>query len=104
MFSTLHQLRHSEALPAWVRLAERKQAERTRRRQRRLEPLTGGLHPSSAAADEAVDRHTVATQVRTALATIRDSDRRLLELRYLADWSISELADALGLSEGAIRK
>lgn len=104
VFATVHQLRHAEAFPAWVRLAVRKQAERHRRRQRRTEPLADALHPLSAGADEAIDRQTVVTQVRRALATIRDSDRRVLELRYLADWSITELADALGLSEGAVRK
>jgi RNA polymerase sigma-70 factor (ECF subfamily) len=104
VFSTLHQLRRPEAFPAWVRLAVRKHADRHRRRQRRTDTLSGAPEPSSAAADEGIDRQAIVTQVRTALATIRDSDRRLLELRYLADWSIAELAGALDLSEGAVRK
>ena len=104
VFATLDRLRHPEALPAWVRLAVRNHAERHRWRQRRSEPLADTSKLSMAGADEVVDQRTVAAQVRAALMTIRDSDRRLLELRYLADWSIAELAEALDLAEGTVRK
>lgn len=104
VFATLSRLRHPEALPAWVRLAVRKHAERHRRRQRRTEPIADERPSPSATANETVDRQTVAAQVHAALLTVRDADRRLLELRYLADWSIAELADVLDLTEGAVRK
>lgn len=103
VFATLHQLQRPEAFPAWVRLAVRKHAERHRRRRRHTEPLADVPDPSPAA-DEVVDRQLVASLVRTALATARDNDRRLLELRYLADWSIKDLAGALGVSDGTVRK
>lgn len=104
VFLTLSHLRDPEALPAWVRLAVRKHAERQRRRQRRTEPLAAELESPSASAEEALDQGTVVAQVQAALMTVRDADRRLLELRYLCDWSIAELAQALDLTEGAVRK
>lgn len=42
--------------------------------------------------------------MRQALCGLRDDDRRLLELRYLAGWSNAELADLLDVTSGALRK
>lgn len=104
VFATLRRLREPEALPAWVRLAVRKHAERHRRRQRHTEPIDDVIEERSAGPADLIDQQSVAAQVRTALATVRDGDRRLLELRYLADWSISDLAEVLDLTEGTVRK
>lgn len=42
--------------------------------------------------------------VRAALQAASEPDRYLLELRYVAEWSIADLAMATGLSQGAVRK
>jgi RNA polymerase sigma-70 factor, ECF subfamily len=106
VFAALAQLRHPKAFPAWVRLAVRKHADRHRRTRRPTAPLDG-VDPSSARShhdDELVDQRETARQVRAALAGLRADDRHLLELRYLADWSVAELAEALGITDGAVRK
>ena len=53
---------------------------------------------------EQVTRGEVGSIVRLALATAREQDRRLLELRYLAGWTNEEVADLLSISAGAVRK
>lgn len=104
VFATIDRIRHPEAFPALVRLAVRKHAERHRRRNRPTDSLVDGVGPSTVGADVLVEQRAVVDLVRAALCTMRDSDRRLLELRYLADWSIADLATAFGLTEGAVRK
>jgi RNA polymerase sigma-70 factor (ECF subfamily) len=103
VFATLHRLREPRALPAWVCLAVRKHADRHRRSSRPAAPLSE-LHEPTHVDDHQAERSEVAARIRAALAATSTGDRRLLELRYLADWSVPELADLHGVSEGAIRK
>lgn len=104
VFATLDRLREADAFPAWLRLSVRKHADRHRRRNRTTAELADDAGPSTPGADVVVEQDTVVAQVRAALATVRDADRLLLELRYLADWSMSDLALALDITEGAVRK
>ena len=101
----LRGLRTAAAFPSWLRLIVRKQASRLRadRSERALEVATAVAMPGADPADHAA-RTEVADVVRLALASARDQDRRLLELRYLAGWTNDELADLLGISTGAVRK
>jgi RNA polymerase sigma-70 factor, ECF subfamily len=101
----LPSLRTAEAFPSWLRLIVRKQASLARRRPSEV-ALDGVVEPHMPDADPAdlVVRDEVASVVRLALASARDQDRRLLELRHLAGWSNDELADLLGVTSGAVRK
>lgn len=103
LFTTIDRLRHPEALPAWIALTVRKHADRHRRR----------LRPTTELSDDAVtedpleahaERSELKVRVRSALLAAGDRDRRLLELRYLAGWSIDDLADVLEVSNGVVRK
>jgi RNA polymerase sigma factor (sigma-70 family) len=106
MLATIGSLREPAAYLAWLALVVRKQADRHRRRLHPtmlldliLEPAADGPDPAAAAErGEQVDR------VRRALRLARDPDRRLLALRYYADWTDAELAELLGISRGAVRK
>lgn len=105
VFASLPRLRHPEAFPAWVRLAVRKHAERHRRTRRpttSFESIDRDGHPP--VHDDLVEERDAARRVRATLATLRSDDRQLLELRYLADWTTAEIAEALGITEGAVRK
>lgn len=104
VFATLGSLRDPDALPAWVSLAVRKHADRLRRTTRPVGVLDEREVPVLDGVDIAAERHDVQARVRAALVTAPDTDRRLLELRYLADWSVADLAGALGISDGAVRK
>jgi RNA polymerase sigma-70 factor (ECF subfamily) len=103
VFATLHRLREPRALPAWVCLAVRKHADRHRRSRRPAAALSE-LNEPPLVDDDQPERTEITARIHAALAAASDGDRRLLELRYLADWTVGELADLHGVSEGAIRK
>ncbi|MBK5224722.1 MAG: hypothetical protein JJE52_17985, partial [Acidimicrobiia bacterium] len=50
------------------------------------------------------EERSVADIVEVALRSVRDADRQLLELRYLAGWTNDELAAHLGIGSGTVRK
>jgi len=98
-------LRTSAAFPSWLRLIVRKQASLQRQRPSTIPswslegPAPGAWEPESVLEDR-----TVAEAVHLALGELRDDDRRLLKLRYLAGWSNTDLARLLDVSDGALRK
>lgn len=103
--AALPDLRTPEAFPAWLRLIVRKKAHRLRSSANEV-ALDAVAAPAIPGADPAdyVERKEVVALVRLALASARDDDRRLLELRHIAGWTNDELAHLLGVSPGAIRK
>lgn len=107
VLGSLGELRQPFALPLLVRLAVRKHTDRYRRAQIGVsEPIADDLLVESRDLDPAVlaeRRHLIMT-VRAALQGAPEPDRRLLDLRYFAEWSIRDLATVTGLTEGAIRK
>jgi RNA polymerase sigma factor (sigma-70 family) len=56
-----------------------------------------GVHPDPVAETD------LQLQVAEALAGLNPADRAVLVLRYLEDRSVSEVAQVLGVSEGAVR-
>lgn len=99
----LAHLRVPEAFPAWLRLIVRKQAQRLRQPTTMTDVETLDASDDLDPADVAT-RRDVAAIVRVALNDAPDGDRLLLELRYLAGWTNSELAAHLGITPGATRK
>ncbi|HEX2902557.1 MAG TPA: SigE family RNA polymerase sigma factor [Jatrophihabitans sp.] len=59
--------------------------------------------PPAEAADASSLLGAEHAMVRTALAALPDRQREVLTLRYLADLSDSEIAEATGLSPGGVR-
>jgi RNA polymerase sigma-70 factor (ECF subfamily) len=86
-------------------LWSRKQADRHNRRRKATQSIDEVQVPNDPGddpADVAIHRD-LAKAVRAAVAAISEPDRRLLDLRYLADWSATDLASVLAISEGAVR-
>lgn len=54
-------------------------------------------------ADEILDHEYTAEEIRKALSAIKKQHREIVEMRYLQQLDISEIAEKLGKSEGAIR-
>lgn len=54
-------------------------------------------------ADVLVDREFTAEEIRKALSTLKANSREIVEMRYLQQLEIEEIADRLGKSEGAVR-
>jgi RNA polymerase sigma-70 factor (ECF subfamily) len=98
-------LRTPEAFPSWLRLIVRREASRLR--DARTSPINDDDHVDNTSCSDpsrAAEVAELAAVVRVALGQVSDQDRRLLELRYLAGWTNDELAVALDLSPGALRK
>jgi RNA polymerase sigma-70 factor, ECF subfamily len=101
----LTMLRTPAAFPSWLRLIVRKQASLQRGRPAPT-PMTSVERPAPDGRDPAnvAQARAVTDAVHLALGELGDDDRRLLELRYLAGWSNTELARLLDVSDGALRK
>lgn len=54
-------------------------------------------------ADALVDREFTAEEIRQALSTLKRKSREIVEMRYLQQLEIDEIAERLQKSEGAIR-
>ncbi len=100
-FTGLESLRDPASFPAWFRTVVRTAANRVRRSRREvvrdpalLEATVGGEHARGDAAD----------LVRIALDGLDDRERIVVSLYYLADHSVAEVAEVVGLSQGLIKK
>jgi RNA polymerase sigma-70 factor, ECF subfamily len=104
ILATLDQLREPNAFGTWVRLAVRKHADRHRRRSRATHELDDDELPRARDTADIVQQLDLVVGIQGVLASARAADRQLLALRYLGDWSVEELAEALAISPGAVRK
>jgi RNA polymerase sigma factor (sigma-70 family) len=83
------------------------QARSTLRRRRvvRLHPVDADLRSGSAdaaeSADAAVLRDSASASIWRAISRLPMRQRQVVVLRYYVDWSIAEIAEALGISRGA---
>lgn len=97
-------LREPQAAVGYLRVsvvnAARSALRRRRTARARLHVLYEG---DGAAADQAALLSAEHQQVRSALAELPDRQREVLSLRYLADLSDPEIAQATGLSLGGVR-
>jgi RNA polymerase sigma-70 factor (ECF subfamily) len=91
---------------AWLlAIARRKCArhlERTARRQSRLRLVHDSDRGDST--EEMIERRRRAERARTALSTIRPSEREALVLRYASELSFREVGVACGVEEATARK
>ena len=104
MLANLRMLRDAGAFRAWFRLIVRKHADRHRRAQRPLVQVDDDRASDHPSADDIVAQGELIAAVREALSHIRDRDRVLLDLKYVAEWNDDRLAQLLGISRGAVRK
>ena len=97
-------LREPEAAIGYLRVSVVNAARSALRRRRTARAHLYALHEGhEQPADHAAllsDEHRA---VRAALATLPDRQREVLTLRYLADLSDPEIAEATGLSPGGVR-
>ncbi|MEY2426457.1 MAG: hypothetical protein QOI61_2029 [Actinomycetota bacterium] len=99
----LGQLRVPQAFPGWLRVTVRKQADRLHRRTPTGDTAEPAISPEDQP-DLAAEKNELIRFVRASLSTLSDPDRRLLELRYFAGWSIDDLAHLLDINHAAVRK
>lgn len=83
------------------RICARRLEVRTRQARRRVMMVEDG---ASSGADEALDHARRGEVVRRALADLRPTEREALLLRYEAELSYREVAEASGIDEAAARQ
>jgi RNA polymerase sigma-70 factor, ECF subfamily len=103
-----YQPRAGVSVAAWLFRIARNAATDWQRRQRRVIPwqaVPEGLHPAALenAEDDALRRDTIA-EVHRLLATLDDTTREAIVLRFTADLGLAEIGAVLGASEEAVRK
>jgi RNA polymerase sigma factor (sigma-70 family) len=104
MLRQLPMLREPRAFHAWFRLIVRKHADRHRRRQHPTSIVDDDVESDHPTAEDVVERAELVAAVRASMEHIRDRDRVLLDLKYVAEWDDDRLAALLGISRGAVRK
>ncbi|HEY7529747.1 MAG TPA: sigma-70 family RNA polymerase sigma factor [Gemmatimonadota bacterium] len=102
----LDECRNPDRFGAWLRQIVRNRARdlqrvRAARPQVRLEAAADAAGPDDPSA--AVERRESAERLRAALATLREVGREVVLLHDLEGLRHREIADLLGLSEGAVR-
>ncbi len=97
----------ADLFPAWLfRIARNRVIDHFKASRTRFEQA----HDMSLYEDVADDADTELIallnreRVRAALAELPASQRRVIELRFLGELSVSEVADLLGTSEGAVKQ
>jgi RNA polymerase sigma-70 factor (ECF subfamily) len=101
------QFRGESRVLAWLvsiarRICVRRLESRARQRARALELVHDADHPSTPV--ELAERKHRARSLRDALAKLKPSEREILLMRYQAELSFREVAEACGLDEPAARK
>jgi len=98
-------LREPRAYPGWLRQIVRTQANRIRRRRteqpRELPADSSSPEPSPARRIEAAE---LRRRVRGALGELSPAGRETAELFYLELYSVSEVAAALNVPEGTVKR
>ncbi len=97
-------LREPAAFPGWFRQIVRSQAGRISRR--RSERPVGRLPEQSSASPPGlqIEDQELRQQVRQALAELPPSGRQTAELFYLDGFSLTEVADVLGVPVGTVKR
>ena len=87
-------------------IARRRMADRGRKRTRFRRLIERSSHRPTSAQDDMLDdtiRREEAQMVRQLLDGLSERDRELVLLRYSAGLNSTEIADALGMTSGAVR-
>lgn len=101
----LEDLRSAEAFPAWFRQLVRTRANRRlRRKGERTAATIPELADPSPTPPECVERGELKALVRAALARLPAAGRETAERFYLDGWSVAELAAAMDLPVGTIKR
>lgn len=100
-FTQLGDLRELRAFPAWLRTLTRTAAIRQGRRKR---PDTISEPEAEAVGEDPVEDAEVRQAVRGAVRNLTQAQQQVIERFYLQGQKISEIAKALSLPEGTVKR
>lgn len=102
--SKLGALRDAQALPAWFRQIVRTQCNRITRRRSERGPTLPQCESTQPSPCDRVQMDELRQRVRDALTELSAPNRRAAELFYLEGFSLSEVADALNVPVGTVKR
>lgn len=105
-YQGMHAFRGDGTVQAWLfGIARRLCARRLETRSRRAGKLRlVSAPPAASPPGEALERSQTAERVRSALNELKPSERNVLVLRYEADLSYRDIAEACAIDEATARK
>lgn len=104
-WQNIRSLREPDSFPAWLRRIVQWQCYRYRRSQNHLlVPLEEDLRSAVESPLDQVSREDMSDKVREAVEALPETLREVTLLRYIGDYSPSEIAGFMGLKAGTVRK
>ena len=98
-------LREPDSFPAWLRRIVQWQCYRYRRSQNPLHvPMEDDIPAAAESPLDRVSREEMSDKVREAVEALPETLREVTLLRYIGDYSPSEIAGFMGLKAGTVRK
>ncbi len=102
----LSRLNDTAAFPAWAyRIVTRRAADtiRTAQKTRRLSQAYAAEPREQSEGSESIETHADGVPMRNALATLSPEQRAAVALFYREDFSVAEIAAALGVPAGTVK-
>lgn len=102
----LSRLNDTAAFPAWAyRIVTRRAADtiRSTQRTRRLAEAYAAEPKAQSEGSEAIETHTDGMPLRKAMAALPSEQRAAVALFYREDFSVAEIAAALGVPAGTVK-
>ncbi|MXY99061.1 MAG: sigma-70 family RNA polymerase sigma factor, partial [Gemmatimonadetes bacterium] len=101
----IESLREPDSFPAWLRRIIKWQCFRFKRRNNhRFVPMEGDIEATDESPLDRAARRDMSEKVRSAVETLPETLREVTVLRYIGDYSASEIANFMGLKAGTVRK
>lgn len=101
-----HQFQHGAKLETWIHSIAVNSALAGLRKQRprAFEPLTSDLEDTSVTAEQSHYHDELQAELDTALQLLTDDERLCFVLRHLEQWSLKEIAAAVGKNANAVKQ
>ncbi len=102
----MKRLRNGSSLSAWLnRILVNQIYRQTRRKQHQIEPIDFALELPSpdSGPDEAIAQTESFASLRSAIQTLSEDHRTAIVLRFYLEYSVREIAEATGWTEGTVK-
>ena len=104
-WQNIESLRQPDLFPAWLRRIIQWQCFRFKRGDsRRFVPMEDDIEAPAESPLDQVARRDIDEKVRRAVEALPEKLREVTVLRYIGDYSASEIANFMGLNAGTVRK
>lgn len=106
LFTRIEQFRQESEFSTWLYRLTTNACIDEQRRRKRFDPITDSLAPiltsARGSAEDRLARREVRDELQSAIAALKPKLRIAILLKYFEELSYSEIADALGCSQGTV--